>query len=501
MNLNNQKWIVASTKFSPRSWLLFAIVTISTSALAGYDEGVKAYKNADYATVLKEAKLLSEQGDARGYWSLGWLYEQGLGVPQDYKLAGAWYQKAAQLGIPDAQNRLGWLCENGKGVSQDYKLAVNWYTKAAEQEFAEAENNLGRLYETGQGVGQDYKVAIDWYTKAAKKRNAEAQFRLGMVYASGQGVKQDYKLAEKWFWRAANQGFAKAQYNLGVLYQNGQGVRQDAKIAESWYTKAAEQGYASAQYNLGVLFASANEFRKAADWYAKAAGQNDADAQANLGLMYENGQGVPKSYKLSYALFELGGKIELRTKLMEKMSSEQIDEAQRLSKILAQPGNLKQALNTEVVRVQEDGGSEQTYEEAMALAKRKLEMTNAVNKIILDKWIGRGERELMLHKYWGVPQQTYETGGIKYLAFDFSSTETIAGSPAVTTTQVNTQSYSNYQWEGVNTAVTTTSRDGTPAESYKLPCRVIFATQAGLLAQWSLQGTGCIKFLGAQLSP
>ena len=61
------------------------------------------------------------------------MYEQGKGVPQDYKEAAKWYRKSAEQGDADAQDKLGLMYYNGQGVPKDYKEAVKWYTKAAEQ--------------------------------------------------------------------------------------------------------------------------------------------------------------------------------------------------------------------------------------------------------------------------------------------------------------------------------------------------------------------------------
>jgi TPR repeat protein len=44
-----------------------------------------------------------------------------------------WYRKAAGQGNADAENNIGDLYENGLGVSQDYVQAMVWYRKAADQ--------------------------------------------------------------------------------------------------------------------------------------------------------------------------------------------------------------------------------------------------------------------------------------------------------------------------------------------------------------------------------
>ena len=68
----------------------------------------------------------------------------------------------AKEGDADAQYYLGIMYEEGKGVPQDYKAAVKWYTLAAEQGSAKAQYNLGAMYFNGQGVIQDNVYAHMW---------------------------------------------------------------------------------------------------------------------------------------------------------------------------------------------------------------------------------------------------------------------------------------------------------------------------------------------------
>jgi TPR repeat protein len=200
-------------------------------------------------------KKLAEKGNVDAQYYLGWKYEAGKGVPQDYKQAAYWFTKAAEQGHANAQLVLAGMFFYGKGVEKDYKQAVFWHTKAAEQGLALAQDFLGAMYARGQGVPQDYKQAVYWFTKAAKQGYATAQYNLGYMYHEGQGVPQDYKQAVYWFTKAAEQGQPSAQYNLGLMYHEGQGVPQDYKQAAYWFTKAAEQEDAFAQYNLGVAYA------------------------------------------------------------------------------------------------------------------------------------------------------------------------------------------------------------------------------------------------------
>ncbi|KAG0077887.1 hypothetical protein BGZ93_003569, partial [Podila epicladia] len=49
-----------------------------------------------------------------------------------------WYQ-AADQGHADAQFNMGFLYEKGQGVTQDYTQAMEWHLKAADQGHASAQ--------------------------------------------------------------------------------------------------------------------------------------------------------------------------------------------------------------------------------------------------------------------------------------------------------------------------------------------------------------------------
>ena len=107
------------------------------------------------------------------------MYNNGLGVPQNYQLAKVWFEKAANQGDVKAQYNLGSMYENGQGVAQNYQQAAKWYQKAATQGYAMAQNNLGAIYANGQGVAKNYQQAKAWWQKVLAQPdtadNAEAK--------------------------------------------------------------------------------------------------------------------------------------------------------------------------------------------------------------------------------------------------------------------------------------------------------------------------------------
>lgn len=154
---------------------------------------------------------------------------------------------------------------------------------------------------------RNYPLALKEITPLARAGHADAQHLLGLMYYMGRGVARDYKQAFSWHLKAASQGKADAQYVVGAMYYTGNAVPQDQKHAVSWFRKAAEQG--------------------------------NPDAQHALGLMYRYSvAGVPQDAVLAYMLYNLaaaGGHrnaVEQRAAIGKKMTPEQVEEAQALSR-------------------------------------------------------------------------------------------------------------------------------------------------------------------------
>ena len=76
-------------------------------------------------------KRLAGRGNAVYQTNLGYMYETGQGVPQDYRLAAAWYYLAAEQGYVRAQHLLGMLYDKGQGVRPDHVEAHKWLNLAA----------------------------------------------------------------------------------------------------------------------------------------------------------------------------------------------------------------------------------------------------------------------------------------------------------------------------------------------------------------------------------
>jgi Sel1 repeat/TIR domain len=81
--------------------------------------------------VARQPAPTTQELSAEDYFNRGWSYDTGQGVPQDYRQARQWYEKAAAAGEALAMYNLGVLYDKGQGVRQNYRQARQWFEKSA----------------------------------------------------------------------------------------------------------------------------------------------------------------------------------------------------------------------------------------------------------------------------------------------------------------------------------------------------------------------------------
>lgn len=127
----------ASLRFSglrPLSCLLAMIggLSLHSLALAGaLTEGERAYARHDYVRAAPLLRAEAARGSPAAQTYIGFMYQNGLGVPRNYHAAAAWLNEAAQQGEPTAQFLLGLLFDKGFGVPMDWVQAEVWLNLAA----------------------------------------------------------------------------------------------------------------------------------------------------------------------------------------------------------------------------------------------------------------------------------------------------------------------------------------------------------------------------------
>ena len=122
----------------------------------------------------------ADEGKDWAQFNLGITYLRGEdGFDKNLPEAAKYTQMAVEKGYVRAQYQLGYLYEEGLGVPQDWEKSFHWYLKAANQGYAMAQNNVGTAFYLGKGIEKDMDQAFIWYKKSADLGDDVAQYNLG----------------------------------------------------------------------------------------------------------------------------------------------------------------------------------------------------------------------------------------------------------------------------------------------------------------------------------
>ncbi len=247
-----------------------------------------AGKNA--LSAFPAVRFLARQGDVDALLALGTYYEKGLMLPQDYDLALACYQQAADQDYAPAWIRLGNVYDQGILVNRDYFTAMKMYQNAADLGSAEALWYLGTFYEEGFTVRRNYETALSYYRQAAEQGYADSWMSIAYCCAMGHGMERDTALALEYYEKAAEAGSNLACDYLGYQYMTGSDlISPDPGKGMDYYRKAAALGNSRSMVALGYAYQTGQgveiDLAEAARWYEQAAiaGRTDA-AQALASL-------------------------------------------------------------------------------------------------------------------------------------------------------------------------------------------------------------------------
>jgi TPR repeat protein len=244
-------------------------------------------------------KADAERDDKDSQFTLGYMYENGIGFKQNIPAAEIWYKRAADKEHWDACSNLGFLYEKQK----EYIKAFEMYKPAAWRGSLQAQYNLGSLYAQGLGTSKDKEKSLHWYKRAADNGHHEAQANVGYFYWK----KSNYRKANIYYREAAEGGVIRAQFAIGWILENTKGdpkvnPKDIPKIVEGIYMKCSEQGYPPGMTNLGCFYEKQGDIEKALEYYKMAEKEGCDPAKNNLERLNKENQS-PKDNQDSKQLF------------------------------------------------------------------------------------------------------------------------------------------------------------------------------------------------------
>jgi uncharacterized protein len=252
-----------------------------------------ALNSEDVALVRKAA----ERGSDASQVLMGVAYLNGDGgLARDPARAAHWFEQAALQGNSYAETKLGEIYEQGLGVEKNLRLAFDWRLKAANRGDLPAQVAVGKMFRDGQGTDKNAALALHWFKRAATEGNAEAQYLLGRMYHEGVDVREDRVAARSWFEKAARQGYEAATAVLNLIESIGYGLEEGWHHHLPGLKMLANDGDIEAQYQLAQRYEHGvgglkRDMAQALDWYSRSATGGNRMAMRTLSQIYATGEG------------------------------------------------------------------------------------------------------------------------------------------------------------------------------------------------------------------
>jgi uncharacterized protein len=311
-----------------------------------------------YQKQFEYLKLDADQGNPHSQATVGWYFENGIGIEKSLKAAIHYYQLSANQNSLRGLYHLASCFAKGLGVPESKLKAVYYYKKSADQGFILAQAELGRYLidnKIDEEQGFHYlKLVVQQGSKCTKDLKALCQYYLGRCFEKGEGISKSEKNAIYYYQLAIKNGSEQALTRISVVQRKEnldpqknsfnseyekiknltlEQVSEDHQTLNFFYAlkqsklkgeanlehmlnsllklvDEADKGLAHAQYELGMLYLTGHKLLTQSDqngflYLEQAAKQNLPAAQFQIGICYEDGKGVTQSKQKAFKYMKL----------------------------------------------------------------------------------------------------------------------------------------------------------------------------------------------------
>jgi len=200
----------------------------------------------DWTGARQAFRRAAEAGSATAMTHLGWIHEEGHGVPRDGERAAHWYSRAAMAGADAFALKVAWMYLAGDGVDRDRERAEHWFGHAIDAQHTPAKTAWASvLISDALGGRAPHRVfeAKGLLEEALDEGQIMAAYFLARLYMEGIGDHPvDDQEAARYARIGADHGHGQMQGWLAFMYQQGQGVNADPVLAAKWANLAAAEG-------------------------------------------------------------------------------------------------------------------------------------------------------------------------------------------------------------------------------------------------------------------
>lgn len=233
------------------------------------------YMRKNYKRALSSYIELSQYQYPAAFYRIGEFYYKGISLNKRYDLAAKFYERGAELGMPECYYELSRMHRDGLHYEQSREKEIEMLEIAADLSETRAQHLLATYLLEGNIIEKDTARATELFYKASLNGNPDAMYMYAeQMLRSGiendsilgsplecirEAVKKGSNKASLWLMRHEIENgnhkkaykLAKELYikgdiegtrSLAEFYMLGLGVRKDRKTAKDLYTEAAKKG-------------------------------------------------------------------------------------------------------------------------------------------------------------------------------------------------------------------------------------------------------------------
>jgi hypothetical protein len=205
--------------------------------------GSRLYNAGNYTDAMSPLQTACAGGQsADACNSVGYMYQNHLGVPADYAKARAYYLKSCNDDSAFSCNNLGTMYRDGQGVPANAVQAVKLFERACDSGISQGCAAAGTMYRDQAAIPHDYKRSVELYKEACDADLGAGCGDEGYMYAKGMGVAKDSAFAASLFDKGCSLGSRNSCFSMGMMYRGGEGVRQDPEKAREYFAKSCRMG-------------------------------------------------------------------------------------------------------------------------------------------------------------------------------------------------------------------------------------------------------------------
>ena len=190
-----------------RAWLEKAAAGGDPQALYALGRAMEDGQGAAQPDFTRAADLYrqaAEKGHPLAGLRYGLALNDGAGVRKDLAAAQRWLTFAQDRGVPEAALAMGDMAartpasRDKEANARIVQSAVAWYQAAANAGVPSAQFKLANAYFSGVGAARDPSQAQTWYGRASQQGLPEAQHALGVMLIGGVAGQTDPVEGFKW---------------------------------------------------------------------------------------------------------------------------------------------------------------------------------------------------------------------------------------------------------------------------------------------------------------